>query len=129
MPNYPLLKLKPNESAEVKLLFDDFKSGTSDRGQWWLYGIEIDGVRHNWFPGGAAHDVIQSAGYSKGSTFTVSFTDKGEFVINGQGTSTLEVATDFRLEKMVEKIGVMVKRMYEEMFPAESEEDEGSVPF
>jgi len=108
---HPLLKLDIGKSADIKLLFDDFKDGTSEHGPWYLYGIEVNGIRHNWFPDSACHAAIQAQGCRKGTVLTVTGVSKGVFSIGGATASPLELnqATTPRLEKMVEKIGIMTK--------------------
>ncbi len=114
---YPLLDLNSGEPGEIKLLFDDFKSGSSDRGPWWLYGIEYNGTRHNWFPDELTHTQIQAARHKKGAVLKVVGGEKGTLLVSSseagsKGSSTFETRNNDpsydRVERMVERLGVIV---------------------
>jgi len=107
--NHPLLKLKQGETVSVKLLFDDFKNGTHNGSPWWLYGVEVDGQRHNWFPDELSHTTIQSKRLKKGAILAVTGGEKNTFIIDGgEGAAQAPESASMnvsRVEKMLERIG------------------------
>ena len=64
MANQEALKLKANIDYEIELQYDECKTGESEYGRWYCYGIKYDGKEYSFFPNEYLH--LQLKCYAKG---------------------------------------------------------------
>ena len=60
----PKLEIAVNSKAQVKLLFDQPKTGNNQNGNWYLYGVEMMGQEYSYFASEKAHEMLQH--YNRG---------------------------------------------------------------
>lgn len=70
------LVIPKGNSEIVTLSFDQPKTGTNANGEWYLYGVNHNGVEKSFFASKVANDKLVN--YSKGAKVKISHVDMGE---------------------------------------------------
>jgi len=77
---HPKLELLANIAVEATVMFDKPKTGSKPRKDgttfnWYLYGLEVQRVQHNFFCPEALHYQIEKAGVKKGDRIAIAKTE------------------------------------------------------
>lgn len=73
------LKFLTNVPEIITFQFDDFKTGKSQYGDWFMYGVENRGMDKIVFPSENLHNMFQTIGSLKGKTLEVVKYEDGNF--------------------------------------------------
>ena len=134
------LKIMTNVPEIITFQFDDFKTGTGQYGQWYMYTVENRGVNKTFFPSEHLHQLLQTIGNLQGKTLEIVKYEDGNFknwkiVQNGLDITPKIIAStgskpeekvknslEERLNKAAAKfaeIEARVKRLEDELFQTE----------
>lgn len=88
----PKLNLEKGHTYTLKLLFDEPKSGTSDKGRPWnLYTAEYQGQEVIFFtPNETVHQDIQKTGKKQGDMLTIGVDNRGNWHVGDAAAAELE---------------------------------------
>lgn len=92
------LNVEFNKNYDIRLMYDQCKTGTSQYGPWYLYSVEVNNESLGLFADPALHNILKN--YRKGDNLTIrrNKSDSGvnwdvKRITNGNGSAPATVST------------------------------------
>lgn len=123
----PAIEFQPDVPVDIKLKYDQPKTGEGSKGPWYLYGVVVNGIDEAFFATSLLHKKIQQAGLKRDSTATITVKAKignggramkeYELVVNGQ---IIQIDTAAQPNKQDSDIMNAIRKLYSRINEMES---------